>query len=169
MAKYKIWDQESNIYTPVGEELTPDQWKARYGWIRIPGAKMVISDGLINGAFVAEFTSFVETYVRMGVEFTEGMSDQDKLDAIAAFEEAPVVNVVASADERIAAEMEYNTIVAMMTNEEEGETISDVRYIKNNYDRKMVGWTNAFIKKMVAANLITEEQFAEITGSEYTA
>lgn len=43
----------------------------------------------------------------------------------------------------------------------------DIRRIKKNYENAMVGWTDEFIKKMVVNNLITKEQFKEITGKDY--
>jgi len=118
MAKYQIWDKKSNIYTPVGEELTAEQWMSRYGWVRIPAVKMVVAGGIINGAFVAEFSSFVDTYRKMGVDFSACVEDQDYLDAIEAYEDAPVVSTGEStAEERIAAALEYQILNDMMKEE----------------------------------------------------
>jgi hypothetical protein len=33
MSRYAIWDKTSNIYTPVGEELTAEQWLNRYAFL----------------------------------------------------------------------------------------------------------------------------------------
>lgn len=118
MSKYQIWDKVSTIYTPVGEELTAEQWLARYGWAKISTAKMVIGGGLINGSFVAEFDSFVEMYTKAGVDFSACKTDQDYLDAIAAYEDAPVVETGEStAEERIAAALEYQILNDMMAEE----------------------------------------------------
>lgn len=43
----------------------------------------------------------------------------------------------------------------------------DIRRIKKNYENGMVGWTEAFIRKMVVNKLLTEEQYKEITGEAY--
>lgn len=118
MAKYQIWDKKSDIYTLTGEVISAEQWLSRYGWARLPQAKMVISGGLINGTMVAEFDSYVDMYVKMGVDFSACTTDQDYLDAIEAFEDAPVVGTGEStAEERIAAALEYQILNDMMKEE----------------------------------------------------
>ena len=80
--------------------------------------KMVVGGGVINGSFVAEFDSFVETYANMGVDFSACTTDQDYLDAIEAFENAPAVSTGEStAEERIAAALEYQILNDMMKEE----------------------------------------------------
>lgn len=114
MAKrYAIWDKKSNIYTPVGEELTPEIWIARYGWINIPTAVPVVASGLINGAFCGELSQMKEMYENNGAVFTEGISNEELLDEIEAFEDA--MNTPSgepTAEERIAAAMEYQNAIA---------------------------------------------------------
>ena len=34
MARYKIYDNKSDVITPVGEKLTAEQWLDRYQWGR---------------------------------------------------------------------------------------------------------------------------------------
>lgn len=89
MARYAIWDKTSNIYTPVGEVLTAEQWLSRYPWANIPGAKMVIGGGLINGSVAMEFGAALEHYARMGCDFSACETDTDCLAAIEAFEDRP--------------------------------------------------------------------------------
>lgn len=88
MAKYQIWDRESNVYTPVGENLTPEMWISRYGWIANPAAVPVVADGIINGAFCGELSEMKKVYERMGAVFTEGISNEELLNEIEAFEDA---------------------------------------------------------------------------------
>lgn len=114
MAKrYAIWDKKSNIYTPVGEELTPEIWIARYGWINIPTAVPVVSAGLINGGFSGELSQMKEMCENMGAVFTEGISNEELLDEIEAFEDG--MNTPSgepTPEERIAAAMEYQNAMA---------------------------------------------------------
>ena len=48
MARYKIYDNSSDVITPVGEVLTAEQWLDRYPWGRF--AKMIVGGGVINGS-----------------------------------------------------------------------------------------------------------------------
>ena len=47
MARYKIYDNTSDVITPVGEKLTAEQWLDRYQWGRY--TKMIVGGGIING------------------------------------------------------------------------------------------------------------------------
>ena len=47
MARYKIYDNSSDVITPVGEVLTAEQWLHRYPWGRFedaPPADTGVSD-----------------------------------------------------------------------------------------------------------------------------
>lgn len=86
MARYQIWNKTDNIITPIGEVLTPAKWIERY-----PMAKtvdIVIGGGVINGTVCMEYTNMVDTYKRMGVDFSECIEKQDFLDAIEAWEDS---------------------------------------------------------------------------------
>lgn len=116
MAKrYQIWDKVSDIYTPVGEKVTPSEWISRYGWINAAGAVPVISAGIINGAFSGELNQMKEMCVRRGATFEEGLSNEQLLDAIEEFEDTPrpVVEAEPSAEERIAAALEYQNLLSL--------------------------------------------------------
>ena len=43
MARYQIWNKTDTIYTPSGAKFTAEEWAARYPWVNIPGAKMIIT------------------------------------------------------------------------------------------------------------------------------
>ena len=107
MARYQIWDKTSNIYTLVGEVLTPEQWIDRYSWANIPGVKMIIGGGAINGTVAMEFDTTKEMYEKMGCDFSACETDQEVLDAIEAFEDDPPVSDEPSTEERTAAALEF--------------------------------------------------------------
>ena len=122
MNKYQIWDKQSNIYTPSGKMFTPAQWISMYEWINMPGAVAVISTGRINGKFSGELNEMKEMYEQQGCVFTDGMSNQEILDAIEAFEDQRAADAKAaaeeaantpSAEERLAAAVEFQNLLAM--------------------------------------------------------
>ena len=39
MPRYKIWDKQSNLITPIGKELTPEEVFAEYPAARLPNLK----------------------------------------------------------------------------------------------------------------------------------
>lgn len=111
--KYKIWDKQERLYTPSGESFSAQEYiSKRAGWAAIPGIKCVIADAPINCSVFMEFEQTKKMYQEMGAEITDGMTDQQVLDAISEFEERPV-EAEASADERIAAALEFNNLLSM--------------------------------------------------------
>lgn len=115
MARYQIWDKESDIYTPSGEKFTAEQWKTRYPWVRLTNAKMVITTGIINGGCAMELEATKEHYRRIGAEITDGMSDAEVLSAIEEFEDHPPVSSESSPEERIAAALEAQVMRELET------------------------------------------------------
>lgn len=114
MARYRIWDKKSTIITPIGEQLTPAEWLARYPWAGIEGVKMVISGSVINGACAFVFNDMIDRYTRMGCDFSDCTTDEEKLTAIEAFEDTPqVAETAPTAEERIAAALEYQNLASM--------------------------------------------------------
>lgn len=114
MARYAIWDKKSDIYTPVGEKLTAEIWIARYGWINIPSVVPVVAGGAINGAFIGNLADMKAMCEKQGAVFTEGVSDEELLAEIEAWEDymnAPSNEI--STDERIAAALEAQVMMAM--------------------------------------------------------
>ena len=49
MARYQIWNKTDPVITPSGAQFTAQAWADRFAWVKLPGAKMIISGGLING------------------------------------------------------------------------------------------------------------------------
>lgn len=85
MSRYKIWNKEDKIITPVGEVLTPDEWIKRYPVANV--LDTVCSGETINGAFFGIYNQMVEMYTRMGCDFSACTTQQEYLDAIEAFED----------------------------------------------------------------------------------
>jgi hypothetical protein len=87
MARYKIYDNKSDVITPVGEKLTAEQWLDRYQWGRY--TKMIVGGGIINGSVALVFDDEVERYRKAGCDFSACVTDEDYLAAIEAFEDNP--------------------------------------------------------------------------------
>ena len=86
MSRYKIYDNVSPVFTPIGEELTAEQWLSRYPWAK--RTKMIVGGGAINGSVALVFDDYVSMMVIAGCDFSACTSDQDYLDAIENFEDA---------------------------------------------------------------------------------
>lgn len=114
--KYKIWDRQETLITPIGEVLTPEQVITKYPAAQVPSVKWIIADQPINMAVFMEFEATKNFYKQQGVPITDDMSDQEVLDAISDWEENPPAPEP-TADERIAAALEFQNILAMPDNE----------------------------------------------------
>lgn len=122
MSKYKIWDKKSNVYTPIGEELTPEMWIARNGWINIPTAVPIVAGGIINGAYSGELSQMKDTCEARGAVFEENLTDEELLLAIEQFEverNTPDPSYVSNEEltatslASIAASMEYQNMMTL--------------------------------------------------------
>lgn len=85
--RYVIWDEVSNVITPIGEVLTAEDWMNRYPMARLDGLQLVLAGGQINGAFCGVYSEMVDMYERMGCDFSACTTQQEHLDAIEAFED----------------------------------------------------------------------------------
>ena len=114
MAKrYAIWDKQTPIITPVYEVLSPEQWIERYPVAGVPSITVVCSAGEINGGFFGTLGQMVQMYEGMACDFSNCVTNEDKLVAIEAFED--VLNTPSNeptAEERIAAALEYQNLLA---------------------------------------------------------
>lgn len=106
MARYQLWDKQSSVITPSGAQFTAQEWADKYPWIKLPGAKMIISAGLINGGAAMEYEATVEHYRKAGAAITEDMTEAEILAAIEAFEDNPP-DPGPSVEERTAAALEF--------------------------------------------------------------
>ena len=116
MKRYQIWDKKSDIYTLGRDEngqshYTAEEYISKHAsWAGIPGVKVIIGGGAINGTVFMEFEATVEHYRQMGANIPEGISDEEALRAIEAFEDAPQ-DAIPSAEERIAAALELSNLL----------------------------------------------------------
>lgn len=114
MQKYAIWDKKSNVITPIGEVLTPEQWIERYPAAGLDTVTVVCSAGEINGAFFGTLGQMRGMYEKMGADFSECSTNEDVLSVIEAFEDSlNAANDMPSAEERIAAALEYQNLLSM--------------------------------------------------------
>lgn len=111
MARYAIWNKQDPILTPIGEVLTAEQWIQRYPIAGLPNIKVVCAAGEINGAFFGTLGQLMEMY--KDCDFSNCTTDEEKLAVIEAFEdEMNTPSNEASAEERIAAALEYQNMMA---------------------------------------------------------
>lgn len=114
MSRYAIWNKEDPIITPIGEVLTAQQWKERYPVAAVNSIKVVCAGGEINGAFFGTLGQMVEMYAKQGCDFSDCTTDEEKLAAIEAYEdEMNKPDDTPSAEERIAAAMEYQVMATL--------------------------------------------------------
>lgn len=117
MAKrYQIWNKTDDIYTPSGAHFSAEEWADRYAWIKIPGAKMIITTPPINGGAALEWNATIEQYKRSGAAITDGMSDEEVLAAIEKFEDNPPGSDEPSIEERTAAALEFIALTSLPDN-----------------------------------------------------
>ena len=127
--RYVIWNKTSDVITPIGEVLTPEQWIARRP---IAGAvTTVVAGGTINGAFFGVYADMVNMYEKMGCDFSECTTEQEHLDAIEAFEDAcnaeSESSITNEAEERIA-ELEETVAVLEAENADSAEIEAELMY-----------------------------------------
>lgn len=178
MSKYKIWDKQSDIYTPGREKdtgknhFTATEWLERYAWAQNPDAKMIISNSVINGSVAMEFNATVEHYKRIGCDFSRCQSDDDYLQAISDFEDNPPFANEPTNEERIAAALEAQVMMALpdsestpqvmamtMTSETisaETELSSAAIRVQKNYTRGL--WTKSLVDIAVQKGDITSAE-----------
>ena len=114
MKRYAIWDKKSPIITPIGEVLTPEQWISRYPVADLASITVVCGAGEINGAFFGTLGQMVQMYEAQGADFSACETAEDKLAVIEAFEDAMnAPSNEASAEERIAAALEYQVMASL--------------------------------------------------------
>ena len=114
MKRYAIWNKKDPVITPIGEVLTPAEWIGRYPVAGLDTITVVCGAGEINGAFFGTIGQMVQMYETMGCDFSACSTNEEKLEAIEAFEDAR--NTVedtgeSTPEERIAAALEYSNLL----------------------------------------------------------
>ena len=153
--KYKIWDKQEPIYTPVGEMFTAQQWLDKWPWAKLPNTKCVISAGPINGAVMGEFSSFVEQYKKMGCPIDDAMTDEEILQAIEDFEDNPP-EPEPTIEERAIALEEFKAMVTV-----EGY-VPPKAIVEKNFRRGL--WSDKMVNVALAKGAITKEDQVKIMG-----
>lgn len=122
MARYKVWDKVSDIYTPGRDKETGrSRWSAQeyinkfIPWAASPEAIVIVESGPINGATVWEYYKAKEHFRRLGANITDDMTVEQVLAAIEEFEVNPPNSGESTAEERIAAALEAQVLLAMPT------------------------------------------------------
>ena len=116
LKRYAIWDKKTTIITPIYEVLSPEQWIERYPVAAIPTITVVCGAGEVNGSFFGTLGQMVQMYEGMGADFSECTTDEEKLEVIEAFEDymnTPKENLEPTAEERIAAALEYQVMTSL--------------------------------------------------------
>ena len=122
MKKYAIWNKQDPIITPIGEVLTAEQWIQRYPVAGVNSITVLCAAGEINGAFFGTLGQMVDIYTKQGCDFTDCITDEEKLETIEAFDDAKEAAAKAAAeakanevstDERIAAALEAQVLMSM--------------------------------------------------------
>lgn len=128
--RYAIWNKVDPVITPIGEVLSAEQWKARYPMAALDSITVICAAGEINGGFFGTLGQMVKMYEDEGCDFSACTTDQEKLDAIEAFEEerkiaqetaakeaaeteAVNAEMTASSLASIAASMEYQNLLTL--------------------------------------------------------
>lgn len=112
MARYQIWDKQTDIYTKSNKHYTAQEWADKHPWVKIPGAKMVITTGLLNGGTAMEFEQTKGFYQGLGAAITDDMTDEEVLRAIEDFEDNPPA-AGPTVEERTAAALEFLAIASL--------------------------------------------------------
>ena len=113
MARYAIWDKKQDIYT-INSHHTAAEYINRYApWAANPNVKVIVGGGAINGMCFMEYEATVDCYKRQGAPIIDGMTDEEVLAAIEYFEDNPPVSTEVSAEERIAAALEYQVMASL--------------------------------------------------------
>lgn len=122
MKKYAIWNKKDPIITPIGEVLTAEEWKQRYPVAALEHITVICSAGEVNGGFFGTLGQMVQMYEAQGADFSACETDEDKLNAIEAFEdtrnaadEGVVSNeeLTATSLASIAASLEYQNMMTL--------------------------------------------------------
>lgn len=180
MSRYKIWDKKETIYTPVGGANTPEQWIEKYPWAGLPNAKVVISDGLINGGFCGELSQMQRMYAEQGVVFTDDMTDEEILAAIEDFQLRPPGYDQPTVEERTAAALEAQVLLALPAEDEttaaptlmmaramslDAETAHSPSFerVSKNYTRGL--WNATLVRLSASKKEITQAEANEILNA----
>lgn len=91
MKRYAIWDKKSPVITPSGEVFTAEQWMDRYPVARIDSITIICAYGEINGGIFATLGQMVQMAENDGCDFSDCVTEQEKLARIEEFEDKKII------------------------------------------------------------------------------
>lgn len=116
LKRYAIWNKHDDIITPSGKIYTAEEWKKKYPVARLSTIKVVCAKGEINGAYFGTLGQMVDMYEQQGADFSQCVTDEQKLEVIEAWEERePESTGESTAEERIASALETQVMLQMET------------------------------------------------------
>lgn len=166
--RYQIWNGTDNIITPSGTQFTASEWADRYPWVKLPGAKMIITAGLINGGAAMEYGATVEHYRKSGAAITDLMTEDEVLAAIEEFEDNPPGTNEPGPEERIAAALEAQVLLSepeaaqVFSARSAAEESPALERIRRNYRRGL--WPAGLVQLAVEKGHITAAEAEKIMG-----
>ena len=127
--KYKIWNKQDNLITPVGEVLSPQQVYKKFPASQLTGIDYIVLDSPISMGVFMQYDQTFNIYRNMICEraITDDMTEDEIaevyadydaqsvdefLHALEYFEDNPIEQE-ATAEERIAAALEMANILAL--------------------------------------------------------
>lgn len=117
MSKYAIWNKKDPVIVPTGKVFTAEQWIEQYPVAGLDNITVVCGAGEINGSFFGTLGQMVQMYEKQ-IDFSACETDEDKLAAIEAYEDA--LNTHSdepTTEERIAAALEAQVLMSMPDDE----------------------------------------------------
>ena len=108
MARYQIWNKTDDILCSTGTRFTAAEYIAAHPIANY--CKMIVGAPPITGAVFLEFETTKAEMIKRGCPITNEMTDEQVLAAIEYFEDNPP-ELEPSAEERIAAAMEYQNVM----------------------------------------------------------
>lgn len=122
MKRYAIWNKTDPVIVPTGKVFTAEQWKEKYPVAALDSVTVVCAAGEVNGGFFGTLGQMEQMYAAQGCDFGRCATAEEKLEAIEAFEdEMNASSGEPTADERIAAALEYQ-VMASLPDEEANTT-----------------------------------------------
>lgn len=131
MKKYAIWNKTDPIVTPAGKVFTAEQWKELYPVAALDNITVLCSVGEINGGYFGTLGQMVAMYEAEGYDFSGCKTDEEKLAAIEAYDDAKAVAEAEAIEEAkikeetqiaslasIAASMQYQNMLTLEDVEE---------------------------------------------------
>ena len=114
LKRYAVWDKQSPVIVPTGKVFTAAQWKEKYPVAELDSVTVICSAGEVNGGFFGTLGQMVQMYAAQGCDFSGCETAEEKLEVIETFEDA--MNTPSdepTADERIAAALEYQVLASL--------------------------------------------------------